>query len=53
MRAAYGGNYDRLGEGKRTYDPANMFRLKNNIDPGRRARVASSAARVRYGGEQS
>jgi FAD/FMN-containing dehydrogenase len=41
IRAAYGGNYDRLVELKRAYDPANMFRLNNNIDPGRRPRMAS------------
>jgi len=44
VRAAYGGNYDRLAEGKRMYDPANMFRLNNNIDPERRPRVTSRHA---------
>jgi FAD/FMN-containing dehydrogenase len=40
VRAAYGDNYDRLVEVKRTYDPANMFRLNNNIDHGGRPRMA-------------
>jgi hypothetical protein len=54
VRAAYGGNYERLLEMKRTYDPANMFQLNSNIDPGPRPRVASAlAAGVRHGGEQS
>jgi hypothetical protein len=32
-RAAFGGNYERLVSVKRTYDPANRFRLNQNIDP--------------------
>ena len=31
VRAAYGSNYDRLVEIKRKYDPANFFRLNQNI----------------------
>jgi FAD/FMN-containing dehydrogenase len=33
VRATYGGNYSRLLEIKRTYDPANRFHLNQNIDP--------------------
>jgi hypothetical protein len=34
VRAAFGDNYDRLLSAKRTYDPKNVFRLNQNIDPG-------------------
>ena len=34
IRATFGEVYERLGELKRKYDPANLFRLNQNIKPG-------------------
>lgn len=33
VRASFGENFDRLVEIKRQYDPANLFRINNNISP--------------------
>jgi FAD/FMN-containing dehydrogenase len=33
VRASYRGNYERLVEVKRTYDPRNLFRINQNIQP--------------------
>ncbi|MGH6894194.1 MAG: FAD-binding oxidoreductase, partial [Dongiaceae bacterium] len=33
VEAAYGGNYRRLAEAKRRYDPLNLFRMNQNVKP--------------------
>jgi len=33
VRAAYGSNHERLAQLKRTYDPANVFRMNQNVTP--------------------
>jgi FAD/FMN-containing dehydrogenase len=33
IRATYRGNYDRMVEIKRQYDPGNLFRVNQNIKP--------------------
>jgi FAD/FMN-containing dehydrogenase len=34
VRASYGDNYDRLTQIKAKYDPENLFRVNQNIQPG-------------------
>ncbi|MBX3155565.1 MAG: FAD-binding oxidoreductase [Deltaproteobacteria bacterium] len=45
VRATYRGNYARLVEVKRRYDPHNRFHINQNIDPGVAAAVAEAEAR--------
>jgi len=33
LKAAYRGNYDRLVQVKRRYDPTNLFDINHNIPP--------------------
>jgi FAD/FMN-containing dehydrogenase len=33
IQDAYGNNFERLGEIKRTWDPDNLFRMNKNIAP--------------------
>jgi FAD binding domain/Berberine and berberine like len=43
IRAAYGSNHQRLAELKRRYDPANLFRLNQNVAPAAGPRTPTSA----------
>jgi hypothetical protein len=40
VRAACGGNYDRLAAIKAKYDPTNLFRVNLNIKPAKGAATA-------------
>jgi FAD/FMN-containing dehydrogenase len=33
IRASYRGNYDRLAQIKKRYDPSNLFHINQNIPP--------------------
>jgi FAD/FMN-containing dehydrogenase len=33
VRASYGDNYERLAQIKSTYDPDNVFRVNQNVEP--------------------
>jgi len=35
VRSAYGDNYDRLAEREARYDPENLFRTNQNVEPAR------------------
>jgi FAD/FMN-containing dehydrogenase len=52
IRAAYGGNYERLTQVKAVYDPDNFFRLNNNIPPAD-PRAAAAGNGARNGGKRA
>ena len=42
VKATYGDNYQRLVEIKNKFDPDNLFRVNQNIKPGKRRSVVSA-----------